>query len=55
MLRDEAEMEEERETAREELESLQERLASGDMRRAEREIVENDIRALESLLAQFSE
>jgi small-conductance mechanosensitive channel len=55
MLRDEAEMEEERDTAREELEILQERLAAGDMRRAEREIVENDIRALESLLAQFSE
>jgi small-conductance mechanosensitive channel len=55
MLRDEAEMEEERETAREELELLQERLASGDMKRAEREIVENDVRALESLLAQFSE
>ena len=55
MLRDEAEMEEERDTAREELETLQERLAAGDMRRAEREIVENDVRALESLLAQFSE
>lgn len=55
MLRDEAEMEEERDTAREELELLQERLSAGDMRRAEREIVENDVRALESLLAQFSE
>ena len=55
MLRDEAEMEEERETAREELDLLQERLTSGDMKRAEREIVENDVRALESLLAQFSE
>jgi len=48
-------MEEERDTAREELELLQERLSAGDMRRAEREIVENDVRALESLLAQFSE
>ena len=55
MLREEDEMEEERDTAREELETLQERLAAGDMRRAEREIVENDVRALESLLAQFSE
>lgn len=55
MLREEDEMEEERDTAREELETLQERLAAGDMKRAEREIVENDIRALESLLAQFSE
>ena len=55
MLRDEAEMEEERDTAREELETLQERLSAGDMKRAEREIVENDVRALESLLAQFSE
>ena len=55
MLREEDEMEEERDTAREELETLQERLTAGDMKRAEREIVENDIRALESLLAQFSE
>ncbi|SVA31758.1 uncharacterized protein METZ01_LOCUS84612 [marine metagenome] len=55
MLREEDEMEEERDTAREELETLQERLSAGDMKRAEREIVENDIRALESLLAQFSE
>ena len=55
MLREEDEMEEERDTAREELETLQERLSVGDMKRAEREIVENDIRALESLLAQFSE
>ena len=55
MLREEDEMEEERDTAREELETLQERLSAGGMKRAEREIVENDIRALESLLAQFSE
>lgn len=55
MLREEDEMEEERDTAREELETLQERLSAGDMKRAEREIVENDVRALESLLAQFSE
>jgi small-conductance mechanosensitive channel len=55
MLREEDEMEEERDTARDELETLQERLSAGDMKRAEREIVENDIRALESLLAQFSE
>jgi small-conductance mechanosensitive channel len=55
MLRDEAEMEEERGTAREELEILLERLESSDMRRDEREIVENDVRALENLLAQFSE
>ncbi len=55
MLRDEAEMEEERDSAREELELLQARLDEGDLKKAEREILENDIRALESLLAQFSE
>ena len=55
MMRDEAEMEEERDSAREELELLQSRLDEGDLKRAEREILENDIRALESLLAQFSE
>ena len=55
MMRDEAEMEEERDSAREELELLQSRLDEGDLKRAEREIMENDIRALESLLAQFSE
>ena len=55
MLRDEAEMEEERDSARDELELLQARLDEGDLKKAEREILENDIRALESLLAQFSE
>ena len=55
MLRDEAEMEEERDSARTELEMLQSRLAEGDLKKAEREILENDIRALESLLAQFTE
>ncbi|MBR79584.1 MAG: hypothetical protein CMA88_02220 [Euryarchaeota archaeon] len=55
MLRDEAEMEEERDSARTELELLQARLAEGDLKRAEREILENDIRALENLLAQFTE
>jgi len=55
MMRDEAEMEEERDSAREELELLQSRLDEGDLKKAEREILENDIRALESLLAQFSE
>ena len=55
MLRDEAEMEEERDSARSELEVLQARLEEGDLKRAEREILENDVRALESLLAQFSE
>ncbi|MBF92383.1 MAG: hypothetical protein CMB78_01220 [Euryarchaeota archaeon] len=55
MLRDEAEMEEERDSARTELDLLQARLAEGDLKKAEREILENDIRALESLLAQFSE
>ena len=55
MLRDEAEMEEERDSARTELEVLQARLAEGDLKKAEREILENDIRALESLLAQFTE
>ena len=55
MLRDEAEMEEERDSAREELEVLQARLAEGDLKKAERELLENDLRALESLLAQFTE
>ncbi len=55
MMRDEAEMEEERDSARTELEVLQARLAEGDLKRAEREILENDIRALESLLSQFTE
>ena len=55
MLRDEAEMEEERDSARSELEVLQARLEEGDLKKAEREILENDVRALESLLAQFSE
>ena len=55
MMRDEAEMEEERDSARAELEVLQARLAEGDLKRAEREILENDIRALESLLSQFTE
>ena len=55
MLRDEAEMEEERDSARSELDVLQARLAEGDLKKAEREILENDVRALESLLAQFSE
>ena len=55
MLRDEAEMEEERDSARLQMEVLQARLAEGDLKKAEREILEADIRALESLLAQFSE
>ena len=55
MLRDEAEMEEERDSARTELDMLQSRLAEGDLKKAEREVLENDIRALESLLAQFTE
>jgi hypothetical protein len=55
MVRDEAEMEEERDSARTELEALQARLEEGDLKRAEREILENDMRALESLLAQFTE
>ena len=55
MLRDEAEMEEERDSARLQMAVLQARLAEGDLKKAEREILEADIRALESLLAQFSE
>ena len=55
MLRDDAEMEEERDSARTEMEVLQARLAEGDLKKAEREILENDVRALESLLAQFTE
>ena len=55
MLRDDAEMEEERDSARAELDVLQARLAEGDIKKAEREIRENDVRALESLLAQFTE
>ena len=55
MLKDEADMEEERDSARAELEVLQARLAEGDLRKVERETLENDIRALETLLAQFTE
>ena len=55
MLRDEAEMEEERDSARAELEVLKTRLSEGDVKKAEKEILENDVRALETLLAQFSE
>ena len=55
MLRDEAEMEEERGSARNELELLQARLAEGDLKRSEREIMENDVRALENMLSQFAE
>ncbi|HIG34238.1 MAG TPA: mechanosensitive ion channel family protein [Candidatus Poseidoniales archaeon] len=55
MLKNEAEMEEEREMARNELEVLQTRLAEGDVKKAEKENLEHDIRALESLLAQFTE
>jgi len=55
MLRDEAEMEEERDSARTELEALQARLSEGDLKKVERETIENDIRSLETLLAQFSE
>jgi small-conductance mechanosensitive channel len=55
MLRDEAEMEEERDSARTELDVLKARLEEGDIKKAEREILENDVRALEALLAQFSE
>ena len=55
MLRDDAEMEEERDSARAEMDVLQARLAEGDLKKAEREILENDVRALESLLAQFTE
>ena len=55
MLRDEAEMEEERDSARTELEVLKARLEEGDIKKAEKDILENDVRALETLLAQFSE
>ena len=55
MLKDEADLEEERESARTELELLQARLAEGDLRKVEKETLENDIRALETLLAQFTE
>ena len=55
MLRDEAEMEEERESAREELEILQARLAEGNLKRVERDMLETDIRALEGLISRFSE
>lgn len=55
MLRDEAEMEEERDSARNELEILQARLAEGDLKRSERETIENDVRALENMLSQFAE
>ena len=55
MLKDEADLEEERDSARTELEVLQARLAEGDLRKIEKETLENDIRALETLLAQFTE
>ena len=55
MLKDEAEMEEERDSARAELEVLKTSLAEGDVKKSEKEILENDVRALETLLAQFSE
>ena len=55
MLKNEAEMDEEREMARNELEVLQARLAEGDVKKAEKENLEHDVRALESLLAQFTE
>ena len=55
MLRDEAEMEEERDSARTELEALRSRLEEGELKKSERELIENDIRALESMLSQFSE
>ena len=55
MLRDEAEMEEERDSARAQLEILQARLAEGDLKRVDRETLEGDIRALEGMLAQFTE
>ena len=55
MLRDEAEMEEERDSARNELEILQARLAEGDLKRSERETIENDVRTLENMLSQFAE
>ena len=55
MLNDEAALEEERDSARSELEVLQARLAEGDLRKVEKETLENDIRALETLLAQFTE
>jgi len=37
------------------LEVLKTRLAEGDVKKSEKEILENDVRALETLLAQFSE
>ena len=55
MLKDEADLEEERDSARTELEVLQARLAEGDLRKVEKETLEHDIRALETLLAQFTE
>ena len=55
MLKDEADLEEERDSARTELEVLQARLAEGDLRKIEKETLENDNRALETLLAQFTE
>ena len=55
MLRDEAEMQEERDSATAEMEVLQARLAEGDLKKAEREVLEADVRALETLLAQFAE
>jgi small-conductance mechanosensitive channel len=55
MLRNEAEMEEERDSAKAQLEILQARLAEGDLKRVDMDILEGDIRALENMLAQFTE
>ena len=45
----------ERDEMKQELEYLQSQITQGDMKRTERENIENDIRSLEVVLAQFSD
>ena len=46
---------EERESARVDLEYLKEQLEQGNLRRQERELIERDIEALEGLLSRYAE
>ncbi len=55
MARDESALLAERDEMRVELEYLQSQITQGDLKRTERETIENDIRSLEVILAQFSD
>ncbi|MCP2507739.1 MAG: mechanosensitive ion channel family protein [Candidatus Thalassarchaeaceae archaeon] len=55
MARDESALMAERDEMKQELEYLQSQITQGDMKRTERENIENDIRSLEVVLAQFSD